>query len=85
MKSLYLHKKSGDIFAIETDNSGRVVSTSGPLLSNDLDPKILDYDEYWNTEIQTKLYDFIRIGKSDYLELLHINGFTIDHSQRHLF
>ena len=85
MKSLYRHKQSGDIFAIETDEAGHVLSTSGPLFSDDLDPKLLDYDEYWNTEIQAKLEDFVRISKDDYLELLRKNGFITDSNQKHLF
>lgn len=85
MKSLYRHKQSGDIFAIETDEGGHVLSTSGPLFSDVLDPKFLDYDEYWNTEIQAKLKDFIRITKADYLELLRQNGFITDFNQKHLF
>jgi len=39
MKAIYKHKKSGDIFAIETDGKGRVLSTSGPLLTKDLNPR----------------------------------------------
>ena len=62
MKSLYRHKRSGDIFAIETDVAGQVISTSGPLFSSPLfgdgfDPAMLDYDEYWN-ENAAKLPDF---------------------------
>ena len=85
MKSLYRHKRSGDIFAIEISESGNVRSTSGPLFSDDLDPKFLDYDEYWNTEIQAKLDDFIRITKDDYKEILRQNGFITDFNQKHLF
>ena len=85
MKSLYRHKQSGDIFAIEIGELGNVRSTSGPLFSDDLDPKLLDYDEYWNTEIQAKLEDFVRISKDDYLELLRKNGFITDSNQKHLF
>jgi agmatine/peptidylarginine deiminase len=44
MKS-FLMKLSGDLFAIETDGQGNVLSTSGPLLSKDLDPKALDYND----------------------------------------
>ena len=84
MKSLYRHKRSGDVFAIETDATGQVISTSGPLLTADLDPKMLDYDEYWNTEIQAKLDDFERLTKADYLELLRQNGFVIQFNQKHL-
>lgn len=85
MKSLYRHKQSGDLFAIETDEQGNVLSTSGPLLSKDLNPKALDYDDYWNTEIQAKLPDFERITKTDYLDLLRQNGFVIQFNQKHLF
>ena len=85
MKSLYRHKQSGDIFAIETDESGNVLSTSGPLFSDNLDPKLLDYDEYWNSEVQAKIDDFIRITKADYKELLCQNGFVTDFNQKHLF
>jgi hypothetical protein len=35
MKSLYRHKLSGDIFAIETDEQGNILSTAGPLLCKD--------------------------------------------------
>ena len=85
MKSLYRHKQSGDIFAIETDDEGNVRSTSGPLFSDDLDPKFLDYDEYWNNEIRAKIDDFIRITKADYLEILRQNGFITQFNQKHLF
>ena len=85
MKSLYRHKQSGDIFAIETDEASHVRSTSGPLFSDDLDPKLLDYDEYWNTEVQAKLDDFVRITKADYKEILRQNGFVTQFNQKHLF
>lgn len=85
MKSLYRHKQSGDIFAIEIDEKGNVLSTSGPLFSDDLDPKLLDYDEYWNTEVQAKLDDFVRVTKAGYQELLSQNGFITDFNQKHLF
>ena len=85
MKSLYRHKQSADIFAIEIGEAGNVRSTSGPLFSDDLDAKLLDYDEYWNSEVQAKLDDFIRITKADYLEMLRQNGFITDFNQNHLF
>lgn len=85
MKAIYRHKTSGDIFAIETDPAGNVVSSCGPLLFKNLDPKILDYDEYWNDEISAKITDFERISRDDYRELLIKNGFVIQSSQRHLF
>ena len=44
MKSLYRHKASGDIFAIEVDGSGKVISTSGPLFNDGLD-QMGDYEE----------------------------------------
>jgi hypothetical protein len=84
MKALYKYK-SGDIFAIETDDKGKVLNTSGPLLSKDLNPKMLDYDDYWNTEIKSKIKDFQRISKDEYLEILRKNGFVIQTSQKRLF
>ena len=85
MKAIYKHKTSGDIFAIETDERGAVISTCGPLLFKELDPKLLDYDDYWNMEIAAKLEDFERVGRADYRELLIKNGFVIQSSQRYLF
>ncbi|RKY06653.1 MAG: hypothetical protein DRP56_07015 [Planctomycetota bacterium] len=85
MKAIYRNKTSGDIFAIETDEGGKVIATCGPLFADGFDPKNLDYDEYWNTEIQTKLADFEKITENDYLELLKKNGFITDSNQRHLF
>ena len=40
-KALYRHKRTSDLFAIETDEAGNVVSTSGPLLTKDLNPESL--------------------------------------------
>ena len=98
MKAIYRHKQSGDIFAIETDGAGRVVAACGPLFGKDFDPKNLDYDAYWNTEIQAKLADFERVWKTPspcgdspfaggefYLELLRQNGFYPQITQRYLF
>jgi hypothetical protein len=45
MKSLYRHKTSGDLFAIENDDRGCIVSSCGPLLYDNLDPRALDYDD----------------------------------------
>lgn len=85
MKAIYRHKNSRDLFAIETDPAGNVVSTCGPLLFKDLDPTILDYDGYWNAEITVKLADFERVGRDEYRDLLLKNGFVIASTQRHLF
>jgi hypothetical protein len=85
MKAVYRHQKTGDIFAIETDDEGRVLSTCGPLFDKDFDPKMLDYDQYWNTEIQARLADFVRICPDDYLRLLHENGFHSQVTQNYLF
>jgi hypothetical protein len=85
MKALYRHKKSGDIFAIETDNKGKVLSTSGPLLTKDIDPQRLDYDNYFKEEVKAKIKDFVLITKEDYLEILKKNGFYSQTVQRHLF
>jgi hypothetical protein len=85
MKALYKHKKSGDIFAIETDEKGKVISTAGPLLTKDLDPERLDYDNYFSVEIKAKIKDFILLSKAEYLEILRKEGFIIQESQKHLF
>ena len=85
MKAIYRHNQSGDIFAIETDDTGQVTAACGPLFGKDFDPTILDYDDYWNTELQTNLTDFEKITQADYLELLHKNGFITDFNQRYLF
>jgi len=84
-KAIYKHKKSGDLFAIETDDQGEVLSTSGPLLFKDLDPQNLDYDNYWDSEINNKIKDFVLLSKLEYLELLRKNGFHSQSSQKHLF
>lgn len=85
MKSLYRHKNSGDLFAIETDADGSVVSASGPLMSDKLDPRVLDYDDYWNTELQAKLADFEPVTKDAYRQLLQDNGFFPQITQKTLF
>lgn len=85
MKAIYRHKKSGDVFAIEIDQAGTVVSTCGPLFGEGFDPAALDYDDYWNPEIQAKLEDFERITRDDYLDLLRKNGFYSQITQRYLF
>ncbi|MFZ0034089.1 MAG: hypothetical protein WAK60_03750 [Sedimentisphaerales bacterium] len=75
----------GGIFAIETDEKGKVISTAGPLLIKELDPERLDYDNYFNEEIKAKIKDFILLSKAEYLEILRKNGFIIQSSQKHLF
>ena len=72
-------------FAIETDLNGKVLNTSGPLLSKDLNPNELDYDNYFSDEIKSKIKDFILLSKDDYLEILYKNGFYSQRIQRHLF
>ena len=85
MKSLYRHKRSGDLFAIETDNQGKVVSTNGPLLFKDLDSKKLDYDNYWDNDIKAHLKDFVLLSKAEYEELLKRTGFFVQETQRSIF
>lgn len=41
MKSLYRHKQNGDLFAIATDPQGNIISASGPLLFDNLNPRAL--------------------------------------------
>ena len=85
MKALYRHKESGDIFAIEVDGGGKVVSTSGPLFNEGFDPNTLDYDEYWNSEVEGKLAEFEKLSKDEYVALLKKYGFYPQITQRHLF
>ena len=84
-KAIYKHKKSGDLFAIETGDDGEVISTSGPLLFKDLDPKKLDYDNYWDNDIKAHLKDFVLLSKAEYEELLKRTGFSIQTTQRSIF
>lgn len=85
MKALYRHRKSGDIFAIETDASGSVLSTAGPLLSKDIDPEKIDYDNYFSSEIKHKLKGFELLSRYEYDQLLQSRGFTRQSSQKRLF
>jgi hypothetical protein len=85
MKALYKHKRRGNIFAIETDEKGEVISTAGPLLMKDLEPERLDYDNYFNDEIKAKIKDFILLSKDEFVEILRKEGFVIQESQKHLF
>jgi hypothetical protein len=85
MKALYKHKRSGDLFAIETDDAGRVISTSGPLLVKDLNPEQLDYDIYWNPDINANIEGFELLSQAEYKELLKRTGFFIQESQRSIF
>ena len=85
MKAIYKHKRSGDLFAIETDNQGNVISTSGPLLFKDLDPKKLDYDNYWDNDVKVHLKEFVLLSKAEYEELLKKTGFFIQERQRSIF
>ena len=84
-KAIYKHKKTGDLFAIETNDNGKVVSTSGPLLVKDLEPKELDYDNYWDNDIKAHLSEFVLLSKAEYEELLKKAGFFIQETQRSIF
>ena len=84
-KAVYRHKKTGDLFAIETDEDGNVLSTSGPLLNKDLNPESLDYDNYWNPDIKANLNDFELLSDAEYRELLKQTGFFVQESQRSIF
>ena len=85
MKAIYKHKTTGDLFAIETDDKGSVVSTSGPLLFKDLDPKKLDYDNYWDNDVKEHIGEFVLLSKAEYEELLKKTGFFIQETQRSIF
>ena len=84
-KALYRHKKAGDLFAIETDENGKVLSTSGPLLVKDLNPQELDYDNYWDEDVTAHLSEFVLLSKVEYEELLKRTGFFIQESQQSIF
>ena len=84
-KALYKHKKTGDLFAIETDKRGNVISTSGPLLTKDLKPEELDYDNYWDEDLKAHLSEFVLLSKAEYEELLKRTGFFIQETQRSIF
>jgi len=73
------------LFAIETDDTGRVLSTSGPLLVKDLNPKELDYDNYWDDDVTAHLSEFVLLSKVEYEELLKRTGFFVQESQRSIF
>lgn len=85
MKAIYRHKKSNDLFAIETDEKGKIISTAGPLLTKDLDPNHLDYDNYFTDEVKAKIKDFILLSKEEYLKILMDNGFIRQSSQNRFF
>jgi len=84
-KAIYKHKKTGDLFAIESDEDGNVLSSSGPLLVKDLNPEELDYDNYWDEDIKGHLSEFVLLSKAEYEELLKRTGFFIQESQRSIF
>lgn len=82
---MYRHKRTGDLFAIKTDENGKVLSTSGPLLTKDINPEQLDYDNYWNPDITTNIEGFELLSQAEYKELLKKTGFYIQESQRTIF
>lgn len=75
MKSIYRHKKTGQLFAIETDASGSICGVCGPLKADKLDPRVLDYHDYWNWQSPTHLADYERLQREDYRNLLEQNSF----------
>ena len=85
MKSLYRHKKSGDLFAIETDEQGNIVSTAGPLLCKDIDPEKINYDNYFSSEIKLKSNEFELLSEAEYEEMLIQCGFSRQVNQKHLW
>ena len=84
-KAIYRHKRTSDLFAIETDTQGNVLSTSGPLLIKELNPDELDYDNYWDEDVKAHLNEFVLLSKAEYEELLKKAGFFIQESQRSIF
>ena len=84
-KALYRHRRTGDLFAIETDSAGKVLSTSGPLLTKDLNPEALDYDNYWDPDIRANIDGFELLSEAEYREILKRTGFYVQQSQRSIF
>ena len=76
-KALYRHKRTGDLFAIETDETGNVLSTSGPLLSKDLNPEELDHDNYWDPDIRANINGFELLSEAEYKAFLKQTGFFV--------
>ena len=85
MKAIYKHKRTNDLFAIETDEQGDIISTTGPLIFKDIDPEQLDYDDYFTSEIKIKHNDFELLSEVEYEEMLIKNGFYRQIIQKHLF
>ncbi len=81
MKSIYKHNQTHQLFAIETDDSGSIQSVAGPMKPTSLDPRALDYDDYWNWQAKTVLPDYTRLSKDDYQQLLKDNGYFPNLSQ----
>ena len=75
MKSIYRHNQTHQLFAIETDDSGSIGAVCGPMKPNHLDPRALDYDDYWNWHSSNALADYTRLSKEDYQKLLKDNGY----------
>jgi hypothetical protein len=84
-KALYRHTRSGDLFTIETDETGKVISTSGPLLIKEVDPEALDYDNYWDPDIKAEIDGFELLSEAEYRELLKRTGLFVQESQRSIF
>lgn len=81
MKSIYKHNQTGQLFAIETDEAGCILSVCGPMKETSLDPRALDYDDYWNWQSTNDLADYTRLSQDDYLKLLKDNGYFPNLSQ----
>ena len=73
------------MFAIETDEDGKILSSCGPLLSSDIDAEMLDYDNYWGDEIEADIKNFVLLSKSKYMKLLAKYGFYSQTVQLSLF
>jgi hypothetical protein len=84
-KALYKHKKTSDLFAIETDEDGKILSTCGPLLMKNINPEQLDYDDYWNNDMTANIKDFELLSQAEHKELLKKAGFYVQESQRSIF
>lgn len=58
---------------------------SGPLLTKDLSPEVLDYDNYWDPDIRANIDGFELLSEAEYRELLKRTCLFVQESQRTIF
>lgn len=85
MKFLYRNKKTGDIFALETNERRYINFSAGLLLCKDIDPELHNYDDYFTSEIKLKSNEFKLLSKAQYEEMLRDCRFYRQVNQKDLF